>query len=181
MCQVLLCLQWSSVYIELASIKSKNPKSQACSPQHQPAVVWMFRTAIFLPSGPSTSTISAPLWIALHSNHACLAKEKCSFLPTMVKVNQLITQATSISWNCLFTIKGSKSLKWDIWRTHQGQQQQRLLANLAWILTADMQLAKGIVNFNHSKSSNYMQWWTQTQTISKRSHQLNPSPMASTS
>lgn len=99
----------------------------------------------------------------------------------MVKLNQLITEATSISWNCLFTIKASKSLKWDIWRTHQGQQQQRLLANLAWILTANMQLAKGIANSNHSKSSNYMQWWTQTQTISKRSHQLNPSPMASTS
>ena len=90
MCQVLLCLQWSSACIELASIKSTNPKSQACSPQHQPAVVWMFRTAIFLPSGPSTSTISAPLWIALHSNHACLAKEKCSLLPTW---------SSSINWS----------------------------------------------------------------------------------
>ena len=50
-------------------------------PEHRPAVVWMFITAIFLPLGPSNSTMSAPLWMALHSNHACLEKEKLSLLP----------------------------------------------------------------------------------------------------
>ena len=57
-------------------------------PKHRPAVVWMFITAIFLPLSPSNSTMSAPLWMALHSNHACLEKEKLSLLPCQPMTSQ---------------------------------------------------------------------------------------------
>lgn len=118
-----------------------------------PAVVWTFITAIFLPSGRSTSTMSAPRWIALHSNQACLAKEKYSLLPFAATcLRQDVAQTcTNLPESLAHQHPNISTLKcrprlhslstddqcsrlsfgWDISRTRQDRQQQRSPANLA--------------------------------------------------
>ena len=59
-------------------------------PPAWPAVVWIFKTEMRLPSGPSSSTMRKPRWMALHSNQACLEKEEYSLLTGLSKTMERI-------------------------------------------------------------------------------------------
>jgi hypothetical protein len=94
-------------------------------PKHRPAVVWMFITAIFLPLGPSNSTMSAPLWMALHSNHACLEKEKLSLLPCQPMTSQEKTMETTRSTRKHLPSPASRFFL--LMRMHLGGERHRML------------------------------------------------------